>query len=234
MKHILLVVTAAFLFQPLAGLADTFIIFAFGDSITQGLKRDAAGNEWGITSPANGARVGGYEPPLESKFSQSTKHTAYVYNWGVGGEWTEDGVNRIDGVLSSRSAQFILIMEGANNIISYGDGSANQVKFDLGVMIDKARASGVEPILATVTPISGRNTPALNDLIKGLAIEKNVLLADQYTAINSNLALYGSGDGIHINATGDDKMADTWMTTLKRNPLVWRFNIAPIFLLLLN
>lgn len=215
MKKTLCLSIAVLFFLPTAALGDTFSILAFGDSITAGLKRDAADNEWGITSPPQGARVGGYEPPLESIFSKNTDHTAYVYNWGRHGELTQDGVNRIDSVLSSRNAQFLLLMEGANDIIH--GVSQGTVKFNLGVMINKIRARNVEPVLATITPQSGNNVTSWNSGIAALAVEKNVLLADQYSAIISNFGLYNSGDGLHISTAGDDKMADTWLTILENS-----------------
>lgn len=224
---------AVFFMLPAAALGDSFSILAYGDSITAGLKRDADRNIWGITSPPQGARVGGYEPPLETKISQNTNHTAYVYNWGKHGELTQDGVNRIDGVLASRSAQFLLLMEGANDITR--GVSPGTVKFNLGVMIDKVRAQGVEPVLATITPQSGNDVTGWNSQIVALAAGKGVLLADQYSAINSNFGLFNSGDGLHINDIGDEKMADTWLVTLGNSlPDDPTVNIAPIIQFLLD
>ena len=214
--------------------ADTFSIVAFGDSITAGLKRDAAGNVWGITSPPQGARIGSYAPPLEAKFIQETEHVAYVYNWGYHGELTQEGVNRINSVLFSNNAQFILLMEGANDIIH--NVSPATVKFNMGIMIDRARAYGVTPVLGTITP-QGSNAEYWNTQLVALAAEKNVLLADQFGALNSNFWLYNSGDGLHINSTGDNKMAETWLATLKKDKRIGtnaELNMAPIIQFLLN
>lgn len=235
MKIKLYLTTLLFLLPVSIVHADTFSIIAFGDSITAGLKRDAAGNIWGITSPPQGARIGSYAPPLEAEFIQGTEHNSYVYNWGYHGELTQDGVNRINSVLFSNNAQFILLMEGANDIIH--NVSPATVKFNLGIMIDRARTYGVEPVLATITPQANSNATYWNSQLTALAAEKNVLFADQYSAINSNFWLYNSGDGLHINATGDNKMAETWMAALKKDKRIGTAtaaNIAPIIQFLLN
>lgn len=78
------------------------IIIGFGDSITQGTPY--------ITEHGDGRRVGGYEPKLEALLTNT-----YVLNYGVGGEDTSEGVNRIDDVLNGSSAEYILILEGTND-----------------------------------------------------------------------------------------------------------------------
>ena len=125
-------------------------ILAFGDSITQGVKIDSDGNKTGILSPPAGVRTSdGYEPELEL-LAQTTPDTVYVYNWGYGGERTNVGLDRIDSALASRRAQYILIMEGTNDILA-GISTATTI-FNLSQMIVKSRNALVEPILATVTP----------------------------------------------------------------------------------
>jgi lysophospholipase L1-like esterase len=154
---------------------------------------------------------------------------------GYGGGRTYEGVNRIDSVLDSRDADFILIMEGANDP---GWGvSASTTRANLQIMIEKSIEKSIEPIIATITP----NTAAANGYIipndynpaiKLLALEKGIGLADQYAALVGNWANYHSGDEQHLNDTGEQVMAQTWFDAFlnSRSPN----SIAPILHLLLE
>ncbi len=203
-------------------------ILAFGDSITQGVKIDSDGNKTGILSPPAGARTSdGYEPELEL-LAADIPDTVYVYNWGYGGERTNVGLDRIDSTLASRRAQYILIMEGTNDILA-GISTATTV-FNLSQMIVKSRKAFVEPILATVTPCTiseawaaDRNNIIANDLnvkIRQLAINKNVVLADQYNNLSPPPngtgweTIYNSGDGLHLSDEGERRVAKTWFDSL--------------------
>ena len=221
MRSIVSLFTGAFLMAScFAGIASayTFDILAFGDSITQGKKRDSDGVIYGITLRPNGARtIDGYEPELENDFATQTNHRAYVYNWGYAGESTHQGVNRIDSVLDSREADFILIMEGANDL--YAGVSASTTKANLRIMIEKSQGKNTEPIIATVTPNTRRSDGYIipnnyNPEIKSLASEKDIALADQYTALVGNWSGYNSGDGLHLNDDGERVMAQAWFDAI--------------------
>jgi lysophospholipase L1-like esterase len=240
-QHLISIVTVlVLLFFGTHGFAYTFHIMAFGDSITQGFKRTADGIRYGILNPPNGARTSdGYEPELENDFAAQTPHTAYVYNWGYGGERTYQGVNRIDTVLDSREADFILIMEGANDL--YSGLSASATKTNLSIMIDKSLAKQTVPIIATVTPNTAPNQPdgyiipaSYNPAIKSLASEKGVVLADQYAALVGNWSGYNSGDGLHLNDSGEWVMAQTWFNAIMDHGLPRPFTVAPMLKLMLN
>ncbi len=211
--------------------AAQYEILAFGDSITQGVKIDSDGVKTGILSPPAGVRTtDGYEPELEL-LAQSTPDTVYVYNWGYGGERTNVGLTRIETVLASRQAQFILIMEGANDILA-GISTATTT-FNLSQMVAKSREAFIEPILATVTPntmseawASDRNDIIANDLnikIRQLASNNSVVLADQYNDLSPPdgtgwETIYNSGDGLHLSDEGERRVAQTWFDSLLQSP----------------
>ena len=229
---------AALLVWPVAAGARTFQVLAFGDSITQGGKITADGTRYGILTPPNGARTtDGYEPELEYDFATQTTHSAYVYNWGWGGEDTVAGVNRIDTVLDSREGDFILIMEGTNDLVHSISSTTTQT--NLRIMIDKSRAKRTAPVIATIPPNTSTQyngdlvSTHYNPAIRSLALEKGIPLADQYAALNSRWADYTSGDGIHLNDLGEKVMAQTWLNTLmgagKLDPV-----LTPILQLLLE
>lgn len=219
----------------LAGPASGYNILMFGDSLTQGVKRNGLDLIYGITYPPNGARVdGSYGPRLENLLADT--EVSYAYNWGWGGEATKIGVNRIDSVLASRDADYILILEGTNDLL--GGLSITTARTNLGIMIDKSRQAGIEPILSELPPLSCPKmcggsglVTLLNSEIKTLAEEKNVVLSKLLEPLEADWeTVYTSGDGIHLNDDGYVVMADVWYDSLKK---AIGTNISPILDLLL-
>ena len=186
-------------------IAHAIDIIGFGDSIAQGWPY--------VTRPVNGRRTGGYEPKLERLFADAG-HSARVLNYGIAGETTTQGVRRIDNVLRRTNAEYILIFEGTNDA-NFGV-SPQTIISNLRFMIDRARAYGVEPILATLTPderLSFKNiSTVLNPAIRELAIEKKVMLCDQYDAV---VGWNWSVDGLHPNNTGYQLIAQAWFDILR-------------------
>jgi lysophospholipase L1-like esterase len=172
------------------------VVVAFGDSITRGI----AGT---ISYPAQ----------LKSQLVDC----AVVFNQGVGGEQTKGGVNRIDKVLATYNPSHIIIMEGAND--AFWEVSASTVKFNLSVMVTKARAKGAIPILSTVTPntrdpgISGIIPFKYNPLIRALAGERGVQLVDQYQNVVAEWGML-TADGLHPNTAGAGRMAEAFASVL--------------------
>ena len=235
-----------------AAAVEVVDIIAFGDSITQGYKRDFDSHcnpiEWGIMTWQNGTRQDrwGYEPKLEQLVSGSTRIEARVYNWGHGGEKTPDGVNRIKEVLK-HSGEYVLILEGANDVLN--GISHPTTAFNLGRMAQAALDAGRKPVMATITPITGRcRVPDresqvenwYNPSIKSKAEELGVPLADQFYAMAYPKPIWWdentSGDELHVSDKGDQRMAQEWLETLAavdsrfRKPIV----ITPILELLLE
>ncbi len=211
-------------------------ILAFGDSITQGLKRNASGHMWGILYHPNGSRVGGYEPYLEREFSNDG-HVAYVHNWGYSGERTPRGLKRFRSIINVYPGvyDYCLLMEGANDL---SDGiNANTTAFNLGEMADACVDAGAIPIMTTVTPNTHASSGSLiqsyyNPAIVKTAIAKEVILVDQYAAVYPQWESLNSGDGLHVSDLGEQVMAKEWYVALKKKeppPPV----ITPAFHLLL-
>lgn len=204
------------LVEPVFG----YDILMFGDSITQGLQRNSSDYIYGIQSPPNGSRVNGsYGPRLEGLLGEV--ETSYAYNWGWSGERTVTAVGRIGSVLSSQKADYILILEGANDLLN--GVSMSSTKANLGILIDKSIAAGVEPIISEITPLScpkkcgGESlVNALNDMVIDLASEKGVVLSEILTPFNAGWSLYGSGDGIHVSDQGYVLMATVWYNAIKK------------------
>lgn len=174
-------------------------ITAFGDSITVG----------------QGSNSGGYPPKLSNLLNDNGK-PSIVANAGVGGEQTPQGLSRFDSVLASFPANLILIMEGTNDANS--GISAETTRFNLEAMINKCKAAGVTPVLATLTPSDRNGTETLipaiwNPMIHALAGSTGTKLADQYAAI---LPVWDSAnvEGTHPNDNGYQIIANTWYAVI--------------------
>jgi acyl-CoA thioesterase I len=176
-------------------------IIAFGDSITAG----------------RGSTTGGYPTRLQQIIEETGKPCT-IHNLGVSGERTYQGVKRIDEVLDAIPADMILIMEGTNDIRSHHPWQTT--KLNLQLMIDKAKAKGVTPVLSTLTPSDQANSEVLipnkyNPMIKELAEQNNIPLVDQYSAIETSWSSL-SFDGIHPNDNGYSYLAETWNESIDK------------------
>ena len=119
-------------------------------------------------------------------------------------------------------------MEGTNELYY---GSAQTVRDNLAIMIDKAAARGIIPILGTFSPdprYPEKNIPAANALLKELALNKNIALADHYAALIDNWSRLSWTDGFHPNTAGYATMAQVWSDAMKTPDL------TPILMLLLD
>lgn len=159
-------------------------VVAFGDSITAG---------YGSIP---------YSLYLQDLINDSGGGSTMV-NKGLSGELTINGVNRIEGVLNIIKPAYILIMEGANDVIFAI--SPKTTIFNLGVMLEKSIACNAIPILSTITPDfrpdSLSNAEVYNPGITSLSVEKNVTLVDSYASLISRWPDLNI-DGLHPNAEG--------------------------------
>lgn len=176
---------------------------------------------------------GDYNYPvyLEALFKAEGRETT-VKNFGKGGERTSGGVNRLDTVLNSScnpKVDYVLLLQGTNDLFHHTDPSV--VRFNLGVMIDKVRAKGIEPILSTITPDwdnTSKEIDQTNEYIRSLASEKGVVLADQYDALAPYWYWYTHpegcyGDHLHPNPKGFYAMAVVWHKSIPKlvPPMPW-------------
>ena len=198
--------------------AEQYTVDAFGDSITAG---------WVVYHwDGNGCvGCGGYEPVLQSLLKNAGRD-AVVKNWGKGGEATNDGASRIDAVLSFEKPRYILLMEGTNDLLFL---SPQTVRANMAYMVDVSLKRGVVPVLGTITPDNRRGKPIVetNDLLRELASEKNIALADHYAAVAPNWSIM-TADGLHPNSAGYAKMAEVWYHAMKN------VDLSPILMLLLE
>ena len=209
--------------------AAQFLIDTIGDSITVGYPYYSAIEGNGCTPPC-----GGYQPKLQSLLLAASKDVL-VRNYGVRGASTADGVARIDALLDSSSPQFVLIMEGTNDLLF---GSPDTVYRNIAYMVDATIARGEVPILGTIPPDSynavenlSKPIVATNTLLRQLARDRNIALADHYNALIGNWPKL-TYEGLHPNLAGYEVMARTWFTPV--NDKINAMTSLPWLMLLLD
>jgi lysophospholipase L1-like esterase len=184
----------------------TETVVAFGDSITAGWPYQTY-NGNGCTS------CGGYEYSLQDLFNWSGRD-AIVYNYGVPGELTGNGLNRIDWVMLGSAADYVLLMEGTNDLTFYVDPGT--VAYMVYWMAWKVYLWGGKPIMATITPDTRfgwdwKNVGVANEWIRYYArISPWVHLSDQNAAIAPYWNQGYNYDGLHPNWWGYWVIANTW------------------------
>ena len=197
---------------------------AFGDSITYG-RCGPKPNE----CPPYTIRLGDL---LRERYTAQTftipgdicQLTAPAYcTSGKPGEKATQGQDRLAGVLDTYKPEVLLLMEGTNDVLfdPFDLDAANDA---IENMIDIARNRGVSTIfLATIPPIvpGGPNNSAvskvleMNNEIRDIAAKKGVFLVDVFAALNADLSRYYTGDDVHPNAEGLQRIGEAFYAVIR-------------------
>lgn len=240
-----LVLSTTLCFCHLSNAALT--ILTVGDSITSGLKLNGPRTNWycpadGVTASSfincrgNGVlNRGGFQPDINQLFAQKGI-TANVYNWGFNGEESWQLVTRVTQAMNSRAADTVFIMAGVNDLND--NVSTQTTAFNVEMMIDRVKDRGLVPIVGTITPHLGESyyNPKIlqiNALIRASANNKKVAVAEHYQALITNWSAYNSGDGLHVNDSGDVVLATQWFAAYESSKRL-KTIITPILQLLLE
>lgn len=182
-------------------------VVAVGDSITADYPY--------LQVNGNGCRCPqeGFEVQLEEKLDASGR-PATVYNYGNPGDSTFGMLKRIEQILDQVNPDVVLLLGGTNDIAFFSPGT---IASNLAAMVDKVRDYKAEPIIGTLTPDtkptnSFKNIPAYNQYIKDMANNKNVTIADHYSAIVDiwkDLTI----DGLHLTKAGNNVLAQNWFNS---------------------
>ena len=186
-------------------------LVAFGDSFTEGFLRDRP--ETFVVDSLT------YPSQLEDLLTQ--KYPAQditVVNAGLGGERSEEGRNRIPGVLDREQPGVVIILEGSNLIDLT---PAFDIASDIRSMVRSAQVRGVYPIVATLMPVfnaseRASNVRTVNGKIRTVASQLGVTLVDLYALMDGKSSLFGS-DGSHPNPDGYRLMAEAFFDAIMNN-----------------
>ncbi len=186
-------------------IAETYT--AFGDSITNGVLYAPDRQD----SP-------GYREPLQNLL-RAFFGFGTVFNAGVDGETSADGVGRIDNSIQAQNPDVILIMEGTNDIVNVID--IDVTAFNLRRMVQRSyeEKPDIIPFLAQIPPRldpgpDGFDGPGngriddLNEMIEEIGDEEGADVADMNTPIDGHPELMSNP--LHPSAAGYDVMGQTW------------------------
>ena len=168
---------------------DPTLVAAFGDSITAGIDG----------SPS-------YAPILAGMINKD------VRKFGYPGQESYFGLDYIGDILAIRPG-FVLVFFGANDAIGHDD--VNDTIANLRAMVVACKNNQTIPVLTTLTPMYGSHgifndgVNALNPMIRDLAAEQNVPLAD-LSARFAGHPEYMIYDGLHPNQAGAEVIARTY------------------------
>ena len=155
-----------------------------------------------------------------------------VINEGWPGETTIGGVSRIEEVLLTHQAQYLLLMEGTNDII-FKEISTATSEFNLKEMVRKSKEHGVYVIITTIIPRNDwrwkrvyyrERIYDLNDRIRSLAAAERIPLIDFFNLFYNYPEEEGgwtsllSSDKVHPSEKGYQLMAENWFQEIKLTP----------------
>jgi lysophospholipase L1-like esterase len=159
---------------------------------------------------------------LRSRYTRQTAQLQ-VTNAGVAGEWAEDGVKRLPGVLSSSRPEAVLLLEGANELAALGTPGVQRASRAIDAMAREVRNRGARLFLATVPPTRGAGQNAialtliqsLNSTIRTTARGEGAVLVDVYAALATDPTRYIGPDGLHPTEAGYLKIAETFFAAIR-------------------
>ena len=195
--------------QPLRALPFRRIL-CFGDSTTKGVTSRGFFERFTL-SP-----VEGYIPKLGRLLRQEFGDRAQLFNSGIGGETTTQGLERLRIEVRSARYDLVLLLEGVVDVNNPQPGF-DLARSNLKEMMRVVKGEGIPVIIGTIPPLNDdgfrtrgvENVPKLNDMIREEAELEKVPLADHERAFGRNLTLQGP-DGLHPNDAGYELIAETW------------------------
>lgn len=171
-------------------LANDVVILAFGDSLTFGTG----------TTPEES-----YPAVLERLIGRR------VFNSGIPGEVTGEGLSRLPEVLEEEKPALMILCHGGNDLLRHLD--QQQTAANLRAMIRLAQERGVAVVIISVpSPGLALSPPPF---YREIAVEMNIPFDDKTLAmVLSDCSL--KSDYIHPNAAGYRRLAESIAALLKK------------------
>jgi lysophospholipase L1-like esterase len=202
---------------------------AFGDSTTSGEVTEPVGSLRGDTPNYRLIVVPSASYPTQLLTMLRARYTSQtsaleMFNAGLSGEWAEDGVLRLPGVLANQRPQAVLLLEGANDLSAVGNAGVQTAWRSIDAMAKEIRGRGARVFLATLPPSRPglRAVPltliqTLNTNIRATARGEGAVLVDVYEALVSDVTRYIGVDGLHPTEAGYQKIADTFFAAVRQD-----------------
>jgi lysophospholipase L1-like esterase len=201
--------------DPVPQIARTKFM-AFGDSLTAGQ-----------TSPAPTVLVLDVEDSYPTKLlvmlsDRYQDQTITMVNEGASGHLAENDYSRFQDAMRADRPEVVLLMEGANDLNTYGEASIPKIVGALEQMIGDARSRGAVVFLATLPPQNpdGKNghhaglLPELNTQIAMAAADEGATLVDLYGTLGTWVGYIGA-DGLHPTPEGYQRIAEVWQDAIE-------------------
>lgn len=193
-----------------------------GDSITNG----AFDDDQSDNTSADGRIIGrqGYQAKLNDLLTSTLNYPHIVFNEGIGGENSDEAVDRIDSILERHpESNRVLILLGTNDS---GNGvSASTYRFWMEKLVNAVVADGKKAWVALIPPVfkpDGTPDTSRNNLIIGynnvilndLSIIEGVTVGPDFYSFFINKYFTHYADPIHPNGLGYAAMAEEWHDVL--------------------
>jgi len=186
-------------------------IVALGDSLTVGLQTQF------VTELEELAPYTRYVEDFAQRHLENTRSDLKltIINRGGCGELTSDMLQRFQTDVVDHQPQYVIIMGGTNDV--GWNHNPSQILMNLRTMYDIAEDNGIRPVACTIPSILGFDELIplrlrLNDMIESETEKRGMAFIDVFEATadpetNRLLEQY-SGDGLHLNNEGYEKIAE--------------------------
>jgi lysophospholipase L1-like esterase len=149
--------------------------------------------------------------------------TIEVINAGLPGEWAEDAVLRLPGVLTANRPEAVLLLHGINDLSANGTNGVNNAARAIDAMAQAVRARGARLFLATLPPsrpgglrtISTQLILSLNSRIRTTATGEGAALVDVYPEFLTDVTRFVGVDGAHLTEAGYQRLAELFFNAIR-------------------
>ena len=186
----------------------SIIITAFGASIVQGDKDN------------------NFEDSLQVFLAQTLKTPVTVYNRGIGGQTTRDGLARIKKTLDETRPDYTLITLGTNDALLATTFSTplTETYNNMDAILATCLKNNTKPILSSLTGVDTlkrdlplrKNLKLVNTAYEQIARKYGIPFLDLDTPLSGHSDFFNS-DGIHLNAKGYQVVALEWHNIISKS-----------------